>query len=178
VGEWVDRGDPVAAMASIHDLEVRVEVPERHFSELERGAEARVSFGALPGYEVTGKVSAVIPQASPQARTFPLKLRIPNEAGRIGAGMLAQVALPAGEAYKATVVPKDALILRGSERRVYVVNDDDTVKPVTVETGSGVGSWVEIKSGLAPGARVVIRGNERLRPGQAVQPDSEEYPLP
>lgn len=178
VGEWVDRGDPVAAMASIHDLEVRVEVPERHFRELEHGVEARVSFGALPGYEVTGKVSAVIPQANPQARTFPLKLRIPNEAGRIGAGMLAQVALPAGEAYKATVVPKDALILRGSERRVYVVNDDDTVEPVTVKTGSGVGGWVEITSGLAPGDRVVIRGNERLRPGQAVQPDAEEYPLP
>ena len=178
VGEWVGRGDPVSELASLHDLEVRVEVPERYFSQLERGAEARVTFTSLPGHEVTGTVSAVIPQANPQARTFPLKVRISNEEGRIGAGMLAQVALPAGEAYNATVVPKDAVILRGAERRVFVVNGDDTVKPVTVDTGSGVGSWVEIKSGLAPGARVVTRGNERLRPGQAVQPEPAEYPLP
>ena len=178
VGEWVSRGDPVAEMASLHDLEVRVEVPERYFKELERGAEARVTFGALPGHEVAGKVNAVIPRANPQARTFPVKVTIPNEAGLIGAGMLAQVALPAGEAYSATVVPKDALIIRGADRRVYVVNGDDTVELVNVETGAGVGSWIEIRAGLAPGARVVTRGNERLQPGQAVRSEAGEYPLP
>lgn len=178
VGEWVGRGDPVAEMASLHDLEVRVEVPERYYTELKRGASATVTFSALPGHEVSGEVSAIIPRASPQARTFPLKLRIPNEEGRIGVGMLAKVALPAGEAYRATVVPKDALIIRGTERRVFTLNGDDTVESVTVDTGAGVGSWIEIRSGLTPGARVVTRGNERLRPGQAVQPEAGEYSLP
>ncbi len=178
VGEWVGRGDPVAEMVSLHDLEVRVEVPERYFSELERGAEARVSFAALPGHEVIGRVSAVIPRANPQARTFPLKVRIPNEKKRIGVGMLARVALPAGEPYRATIVPKDAVIIRGAERRVYRLNGDDTVEPVTVDTGAGVGSWVEIRSGIAPGMRVVTRGNERLRPGQSVLSEPGEYALP
>jgi multidrug efflux pump subunit AcrA (membrane-fusion protein) len=49
---------------------------------------------------------------------------------------------------------------------------------VSVETGTGVGSWVEIRRGLAPGARVVTRGNERLRPGQAVEGEAGEYTLP
>ena len=178
VGEWVGRGDPVAEMASLHDLEVRVEVPERYFRELRRGAEARVSFAALPGHEVVGEVSAIIPRANPQSRTFPLKVRISNEKGRIGVGMLARVALPAGEPYRATVVPKDAVIIRGSERHVYRLNGDDTVESVTVDTGAGVGSWIEIKSGLAAGARVVTRGNERLQPGQSVLPEPGEYELP
>ena len=178
VGEWVGRGDPVAEMVSLHDLEVRVEVPERYFSELERGAEARVSFAALPGHEVIGRVSAVIPRANPQSRTFPLKVRIPNEKKRIGVGMLARVAFPAGEPYRATIVPKDAVIIRGAERRVYRLNGDDTVEPVTVDTGAGVGSWVEIRSGIAPGMRVVTRGNERLRPGQSVLSEPGEYALP
>ena len=178
VGEWVGRGDPVAEMVSLHDLEVRVEVPERYFSELERGAEARVSFAALPGHEVIGRVSAVIPRANPQARTFPLKVLIPNEKRRIGVGMLARVAFPAGEPYRATIVPKDAVIIRGAERRVYRLNGDDTVELVTVDTGAGVGSWVEIRSGIAPGMRVVTRGNERLRPGQSVLSEPGEYALP
>jgi len=178
VGEWVDRGDPVVEMISLHDLEVRVEVPERYFSELEHGAEARVSFAALPGHEVIGRVSAVIPRANPQARTFPLKVRIPNEKRRIGVGMLARVAFPAGEPYRATIVPKDAVIIRGAERRVYRLNGDDTVEPVTVDTGAGVGSWIEIRSGLAPGIRVVTRGNERLQPGQSVLSEPGEYALP
>jgi hypothetical protein len=41
-----------------------------------------------------------------------------------------------------------------------------------------VGSWIEIRSGLAPGARVVTRGNERLQPGQSVLPEPGEYALP
>ena len=104
-------------------------------------------------------------------------MRIPNDEGRIGVGMLARVALPAGEPYNATVVPKDAVILRGATRQVSKVNGDDTVDLVTVVTGQGTGTWVEVKSGLAPGTRVVTRGNERLQPGQAVRPEAGQYTL-
>jgi RND family efflux transporter MFP subunit len=178
VGEWVGRGDPVVELASLQDLEVRVDVPERYFSQLERGAEATVRFEALAGREVTGTVEAIIPQANPQARTFPLKVRITNPEGRIGAGMLARVALPAGEAYPALVVPKDAVVTRGRDRLVFRLKDDDTVEMVAVQTGAGVGSWVEVREGLARGARVVTRGNERLQPGQAVVGEAGEHPLP
>ena len=178
VGEWVGRGDPVSELASLHDLEVRVEVPERYFSQLERGASATISFAALPDLEATGEVSTIIPRANPQARTFPLKVRLANPQGRIGVGMLARVTFPAGAAYRATVVPKDAVIIRGAERTVYRLKDDDTVEPISVETGAGVGDWVEVKRGLEPGARVVTRGNERLRPGQAVRAAAGEHALP
>jgi RND family efflux transporter MFP subunit len=127
---------------------------------------------------VTGKLNAIIPRANPQARTFPIKVRISNRDGRIGVGMLAQVAFPVGASYPATVVPKDAVIIRGQERMVYRLTEDDTVEPVPVETGAGVGSWVEIQSGLKPGARVVTRGNERLMPGQSVVGEAGEYDLP
>jgi RND family efflux transporter MFP subunit len=178
VGEWVARGDPVSELASLHDLEIRVEVPERYFSQLERGAEAQVSFAALPGLELTGEVSTIIPSANAQARTFPLKVRLANPEGRIGVGMLARVAFPVGTSYRATVVPKDAVLIRGEDRTVYRLKDDDTVESVSVETGAGVGDWIEVKSGLQPGARVVTRGNERLRPGQSVRPAAGEQELP
>jgi RND family efflux transporter MFP subunit len=178
VGEWIGQGDPVSELASLHDLEIRVEVPERYFSQLERGAAATISFASLPGLEMTGEVSTIIPRANPQARTFPLKVRLANPEGRIGVGMLARVAFPAGASYPATVVPKDAVIVRGSERMVYRLKNDDTVESVSVETGAGVGDWIEITHGLEPGARVVTRGNERLRPGQAVRAEAGERTRP
>ena len=61
---------------------------------------------------------------------------------------------------------------------VYRLKDDDTVEMVPVETGAGVGAWVEIRQGLSAGTRVVTRGNERLRPGQAVVGEAEEPALP
>jgi RND family efflux transporter MFP subunit len=178
IGEWIGQGDPVAELASLHDLEVLVEVPERYYSQLERGAEATMTFAALPGLEAAGEVSTIIPRANPQARTFPLKVRLANPEGRIGVGMLARVEFPAGASYRATVVPKDAVIIRGQERMVYRLKKDDTVEPISVETGAGVGSWIEIKSGLKPGTSVVTRGNERLRPGQSVVGEAGEYNLP
>jgi membrane fusion protein (multidrug efflux system) len=84
IGEWIGQGDPVAELVSLHDLEVLVEVPERYYRQLVRGAEATVSFSALPGLEVTGKLNTIIPRANPQARTFPIKVRIPNREGRLG----------------------------------------------------------------------------------------------
>jgi RND family efflux transporter MFP subunit len=177
VGEWVGKGDAVLELISLFELEVRVEVPESHFRNLNPGATATVAFEALPDYEVKGKVGGIIPRANPQARTFPIKVQITNKEGRIGVGMLAHVSFPLGESYRATVIPKDALITRGDKRYVYLLNGDDTVEMVPVQTGTGVGEWIEVQGQVEPGAKVVTRGNERLRPGQKVQGKPMEYVL-
>ena len=178
VGEWLGEGDPVMEMVSLEKLEVRIEVPERYFRLLHVGGRATVSFESLPGLEVAGSISALIPRADPQARTFPVKVRVPNREGRIGVGMLAQVTFAGGESYRATLVPKDAVILRGPQQFVYLLNGDNTVSMVTVETGTGVGAWIAVEGGIKPGQKVVTRGNERLQPGQLVQGQPLDYPLP
>ena len=85
---------------------------------------------------------------------------------------------PGIESYQATVVPKDALIVRGERRFVYVLNAESTVDLVPVETGTGVGNWIEVQGPVQPGTKVVTRGNERLRPGQKVAGQPQEYALP
>jgi RND family efflux transporter MFP subunit len=178
VGQWISVGDPVADVVALDRLEVRVEVPERYFPTLLPGVRAAVSFEAMPGVAIDGEVIAIIPRADPQARTFPVKVRIPSENRAIGVGMLAQVDLPLGEPYRATLVPKDAIIAQGPRRIVYRINGDDTVENVEVEVGRGMGAWSVVEGPLEAGTRVVTRGNERLQPGQAVQGSSLEYPLP
>ena len=92
-----------------------VNVPEQYYRAIRQGGSARLSFEALPGSVVRGNISAVIPRADEQARTFPVKVRIPAQAGRIGAGMLAEVRLDGvsssgGAARTAIIVPKDAIV--------------------------------------------------------------------
>ena len=45
---------------------------------------------------------------------------------------------------------------------------DDTAERVSVNTGVAAGSLIEVNNGVRVGDRVVIRGGERLRPGQKV----------
>lgn len=178
VGQWLNVGATVVEILSVTELEVRVEVPERYFRSLRPGIEATVTLESVPGTTIPGRIQAILPAADPQARTFPVKVSIPNHNGRIGVGMLAQVSFPVAQSVQATIVPKDALVRRGPQEFVYLMNGDGTVRPVPVERGQAVGSWVEVRGPVQAGQQVVTRGNERLQPGQPVQGEVQEYPLP
>ncbi len=183
VGEWLNAGSPVVELVSLEELEAVVHVPERYYRMLRPGAAARVTLDALPGTVFRGRVSAVIPRADPQARTFHAKIRLPADAGRVAAGMLAEVELEGisgdgGAAREATVVPKDAVVREGEQTVVYVLDGDGLAKAVPVVPGPGIGVWTVVNGALAPGQKVITRGNERLRPGQRVAGEPVAYPLP
>ena len=77
------------------------------------------------------------------------------------------VKVPVGAARNIMAVHKDAIIRRGANAIVYVVVDN-IANPRPVELGEAVGVKFEVLSGLSDGDSVVIRGNERLRPGASV----------
>jgi RND family efflux transporter MFP subunit len=81
IGEWLGKGDAVAELLSLEDLEVSVDVPERYLNRFAVGARVGLSFEALGGRRATGTVTAVIPQANLLSRAFPVKLGFKTPAG-------------------------------------------------------------------------------------------------
>ena len=134
--------------------------------------------GAIPGLEIQGKVASIVPRANGQSRTFPARIRIPNDKARLGAGMVARVHVTSEDERSALIVPKDSIVTRGSDRFVYVLQEDATAKPVPVETGESRGDWVSVNGPLQVGDKVITRGNERLRPGQRLAATEQVYPAP
>ena len=65
-------------------------------------------------------------------------------------------------------VSKDAIVNRQSGRIVFVF-EKGKVRPAAIVIGESFGGKFEILSGLRPGDKVVIKGNELLRPGQRVR---------
>lgn len=177
-GEWLQEGGAVVEMVDFRDLEVTVEVPESYFAGMSTGDRAQIEIRAIPGFAVEGEIRAVVPRADAQARTFPVKVAIPNPEGRIGVGMLARVKLPVGEARQAVVVPKDAVVSQGPERIVFRIGEGEVLERLSIETGASQGVWIEVSSGIEAGDRVVVRGNERVFPGMKVNAELLEYELP
>ena len=177
MGEWLTMGEVAMELTSLDQLDVVVDVPERFYSFLSPGGDAHITFQALGGLERVGRIRAVIPEAT-ASRTFPVKISFDNADRTIPVGILADVSIRAGKAYTATVVPKDAVLRMGPEKRVFVVGTEQTVSSIAVQTGRGAGQWVEIIGELSPGQRVVTLGNERLQPGQSVNATVREYALP
>jgi multidrug efflux pump subunit AcrA (membrane-fusion protein) len=160
-------------------VEVTAHVVEQYVPHVRVGTTVSVQVPALPGPPLSGIVSAIVPQADVQARTFPVKVRIKNQISADGplvkSGMYARVMLPTGERQMAKLVFKDALVLGGPQPVVFVVDTDGTnakqgkARPVSVQLGISDGRMIQVIGELQPGQFVVIQGNERLRPGQDVQ---------
>ncbi len=146
------------------------------------GEEVRVEIPSLPKELITGTIVSINPQADIRARTFPVLVRVKNDIGdgvpKIKAGMMGRAVLPTGPVRKSLLVPKDALVLGGQRPIVYVTGPDPmnanatVVRPVPVTPGIASGSLIEVEGDLRVGQTVVTLGNERLRPGDAVQASS------
>lgn len=185
IGAWVSKGEPVAEIVELDEVEVEAFVLDSHAGHVELGEEVLVTTPALPDKVFPGSVIAVVPQADERTRTFPVRVRVRNDiqGGQplIKGGMLARVTLQTGPPQQATLVPKDALVLGGPVPMVFTIVPDEkdpkqqVVRPIPVEIGVASGGRIQVlPSAAAQGAavkagdRVVVLGNERLRPGQPV----------
>lgn len=177
VGQWSDVGAAVLEVMSTEAMEVHVDVPERYFGALEAGGAVTVAFDSLPGRNYEAVVRAVVPRADPKAHTFPVKLRLNAPDGTIGEGMLARATFSLGRAEAGLLVPKDAIVRQGPRTLVYLI-ERGVAAPVPVETVAAMGLWSVVRGALAPGAKVITRGNERLQPGQPVSGEPISYPPP
>lgn len=180
IGEWRETGDPIVEVISVSDLEVDVAVPIVYFDDLNANENAEVSFPSVSDQRFVLEITAVVPVADSEARSFSVKLRLPDDPQRprVAVGMLADVWLSVGQPSAATIVPKDAIVQRQEERLVVLFNDDNLTRIEAVLTGNSIGAWIEVRGDVVPGDRVIVRGNERLEPKQTVEATLLDYQVP
>jgi len=197
VGEWASRGGQVVTVVDLSEVEVTVPVPERYVAAADQarraGVRVPVTFDAIPGRTFEGELKAIIPEANPGSRTFPVLVAVGNPENLIQGGMVARVLAQVGDPEPTVFVPKDALVLRGgftSVMRVQPMPPEGggaapagsevsggeqgagpqmgMVEEVPVEIGPGIGAWQAITGSIVSGDSIVIRGNENLRSGMPV----------
>ena len=184
VGQWVMQGDPVAEIAELKEVDVEIGVLEDYVARLDMGVVGDVEIPSLRGRRFEGKIAVINPQADARSRTFPVKVRIPNEEHHkvplLKAGMFARVTLGVGDPVAVPLVPKDAVVLNAKAPFVYVVDTDtktgkSVARPAPVTLGASRGQWISVGNGeVKEGDQVVVEGNERLRPMQEVRTERRE----
>ena len=170
VGSWVSIGEGVFDLDTTKKVRVRVDIPETYYGQIVIGSDMSITFDSVPNQTFVGKVTKKIPRASGRSRAFPIKVDLDNSEGRLAAGMLARVMLETPHTGESSViVPRDALVPRGPNHILVRVQDQDgqpIAEILPVKPGRYFGEAVEVFGDLRAGDRVVVRGNERLRPGQ------------
>jgi multidrug efflux pump subunit AcrA (membrane-fusion protein) len=182
-GAWVREGDPVAEVVEIDPVEVEVFVPESSIRFVRKGGQCQLSVDAIADRLFDGSIDQIVPLADSRSRTFPVRVVVPNprveSSHELLPGMLARASLPTGLMQTRLLVPKDALQLGGPNPTLLKVESAQATS-VPVTTGPALGSWISVEplvaGSLAAGDLVVTRGNERLRPGQAVTISQRQSP--
>jgi RND family efflux transporter MFP subunit len=174
-GQWAKPDSDLVELVAVDTIRVRAPLPQRYYTRVAVGAPARVQFEAMPERVFDGTVFAKVAAGDAATRSFPLLIDIPNPEHLLAPGMSARVdvELYNGET-EALVVPRDAVITRvGGERMVWRVDgsqDPPVAERVVIRTGRAYRDHLEVLGeALAPGDRVVLLGNENLRPGTALK---------
>ncbi len=164
VGEYVGVGDDVLRLVDTHRMEIVLPAPIALTEFIEPGIEVTVRNGKV---ERQHAVRTVVPVGDAVSRMVEIRLSVADGDWLVGTPV--QVSLPSDAPVTAVAVPRDALVERGGQASVYKVADDGTAEQIQANIQSTVGLWVGIAEGVEPGDQVIVRGAERLAPGQPVE---------
>ena len=96
----------------------------------------------------------------------------PNPGNALRPGQYGKVRAVIRVEKKALVVPQAAVDELQGSHQVYVVGNDNKVAVQPVKVGNRVGTMWVIQQGLKPSERVVVEGQQMLRPGMSVETES------
>ena len=162
----------VVSIADMGTLEVEADVSESSVGKVRLEQPCEIQLDALPGERFRGSVARMVPTVDRAKATVSVKVRFIDKDVRILPEMSAKVAFlsketPAAERAPRTVVPALALAERDGRTLVYVVREGKAIA-TPVQTGAAYGEAREVRQGLQPGDKVVLKPAERLRDGAAV----------
>ena len=164
VGEYISIGEDVVRLVDTHRIEISLPASIALTEYIKPGTKVPVRSGTV---EREHPVRTVVPVGDAVSRMVEVRLVAGDSEWLVGTPV--QVSLPSDTAVSTVAVPRDALVERGGRSHLYKVSDDGTAEQVSVDVTTIVGLWVGVADGVVPGDQVIVRGAERLSPGQAVE---------
>jgi RND family efflux transporter MFP subunit len=162
-GERVATGARVVRLVNPQSLEVVARAPLNYYRYVRPGDELAIVAGFEDVFQAP--VRTVVSVGDEARHVFELRLDLDSS---LPVGQTVRVTIPTADVREVLAVPRDALVLRGDGIAVFIVDEENKARRIRVTTGIGEGEWIEVRGPIQAGDKVVIRGNERLRPGQEV----------
>lgn len=169
-GQVVSAGQSVLTLVQDGEREVEISVPENRIEQIRTAKQIKISFWALPGITVDGKVREISPIADATTRTYKVRINLQDLPTQVKLGMTASVTLTGKneENKQAVEIPLSAVYQTDGSPGVWVVKNN-IVSLQSVKVGDFGNSSIQVLSGVEPGATIVTAGVHKLRNGQQVR---------
>jgi len=164
VGDTVQPGQALFKFADARHLQIQVEVPARLMSSIQQDMVVPAVLD-VDNTRVNARVAQIYPVANNRRHTVTVKFDLP-EGVPGGPGIYAEVMIPDNSVPVSTlpVIPKSAIVWRGSLPAVFVHNDKNISELRLLRLGEAVDNEsISVLSGLKTGERIYTQP----KPGMA-----------
>ncbi|MNK93946.1 Toluene efflux pump periplasmic linker protein TtgA precursor [compost metagenome] len=172
LGTQVSRGQKIAMVVDPSQLRVTVEVPGSDLVKI--SPDVQVTFSTTLS-EKSEELSfeGISPLVNPTTGTATANLLFKNKSLKLSAGTIGkiQVTLKKGSAIK---VPEQAIVYKGANPFVRVVDANNVAKYKAVELGMRQAGQVEIKKGLALNEILIERASQYVQDNKVVKIETEQ----
>lgn len=173
-GQNVGPGVPVAKLATTGNLNVKISVPEGEIADIAAGQKANIRIEALGGKTFEGRVIEKGVIADAMSRSYAVKIRIDSPSRDLLPGMVSDVRLAKprkqdADAGREIVIPASVIQL-GDDNSCFVwVDVKGKAARRTVVCGEFRADGVVIASGLNPGDKLIVEGQQKVCTGTTVK---------
>jgi len=161
-GSTVREQQVLITLPDTSTMAVEVKIHEAAAEKVAEGQKAKVTLDAYPDISFDGLVNqpAMLPDAvnrwmNPDLKVYSTDVAIIGEHKMLKPGLSAKVEIFIDELKNVVSVPIQSVVPRGDKRYCYVVTPTGNVERL-VETGLANDQFIEIKSGLEPGEKVLL----------------------
>lgn len=166
VGAMAVPGMPLFTIEDTARFRLEVPVDESNVIAVQKNKAVTVILDALPGAELRGIVSDIVPAADPATRSFLVKMALPPDS-RLRSGVFGRALITRG-LRKALLVPSSAVLDRGQLHGVFVISSAGIAQFRYVSLGIHFGDAVEVLSGLEEGEKFVQAPGHRELDGKRI----------
>lgn len=156
-GQVVQPADALFTVADLSSLWAVSEIPESNAYLIHKGQKVTLVIPALRGSSIEGVVAHVDSIVNPQTRTVVVRMEVPNKDGLIKPGMLATMMIES-QPTERLLVPSSAVIREDNHDHVFIREDEDTYRMVTVKLGPEGKGYRPVISGLKDGQEIAVNG--------------------
>ena len=158
VGDPVRPGKPLMVLTDLSRVWVDVAFYSDQLAWVKPGDPVTLRLPDIPGRVYRGRLHFVDPRLNARSRTVRARVSVENPDGFLKPGMYIEATMHPDPRPDVLVVPREALIRNGTETIVITEVGHGHFRPVRVTAGVRSEHWVEVRSGLHKGDRVVVSG--------------------
>ena len=165
-GAMAAPGVPLLQVDRSGALQLQATVDESAIAAVQMGMKTPVSVDGV-AQTLQGLVAEIVPAADPTSHSFLVKIDLPSSS-QLRAGMYGSATFLTGT-HEAVVVPRSAVVERGSLECAYVLDSQGIAHLRYVTLGAVHGGLVEVLSGIAAGERLVDSPEDRDFAGKRIE---------